>query len=989
MRRNKMMYGLRSSTIILIVMLFISLMATTIVPYTSSAEEEMMYGGTLKVAILEEPNDEIIPLSTSDESDMSIVEIMYDSLAVRDVESGRMMPCIAEEWTTDDMTVTVSLKEGIEFWDGSELTASDVIYSYENYEGGLSTPIEDMSSTDDYSVTFTLSELNPAFFMTEGIRVPIVKEGTTDMGTGPFKNFTKETSTLTVEDEFVREATDRDIEKTEINLVHGFLEDVTIYETVNGSKSEVSDSEYDIDMTTGKVTSFPYTAESTVTADYTYSMTYANVTTNEDYFQGRPYIDGISFKRYSKIAVPKAKNYLGSNILGPAEENAAGAIYDIATDELDMIKSVYPSNYIAFIDSAYMNLLSMNKNEFVYVAYNSNSPPLDDGENGVTKESATQFRKAIDKVYNRTNIVNNILGGRALEGASTVSPADTQWYNPNVVSSTYDLHKADDGLEDANYFDWDADGWKELPDGEDFELDVNYPGSKVDSKLNLIGSTLAGDGGFNDVYVDSQSRIMGFEQIDENESTGNYDVSVNTYKSSMDPGRNMYELFHANGTKNFIDYNYTDFNNAISEANKILDLEERKEAIKDLEEMYMDKIPMSVIYFPARYHVYRNDIYTDWKTGFPYGPDNKQNYLSIHKKTEESLDVSISMQKSINSGDSVGITVIVNDQYGNPVNGATIDLSATNGELDKTTAVTDSNGQARYSFSAPDIDSGLMDVVLTASASMETNMGESFSISTIHSTDEYFSLDVSISESEIESGGSAGIEVSFDRALEEYPSIKLTIIPGSTSSVWLEETNNIGNEGQTFTTTLHTEDVKTDLRVRVKAEASLGEFSDEDDDRIDVAAMEATGTGTTSTSSSSSGEMLFYGGAGALVIVILIIIITMFVMGKNGDKTKETSEDADFFDEGGEEGFFFDEKEEDLGEEEMFEEEEDEAFEEEEVSEEDLFEDEPAEEEVAEEDEVFEEEEPVEEEFEEDIEEEPEELDDEKDTSEEDEVFEG
>ena len=988
MRRNKMMCGLKSSTIFLISMLFISLMATSLVPYTSSAEEEMMYGGTLKVAILEEPSDEIMPLSATDESDLSIVDLMYDSLAIRDVESGRMIPCIAEEWEIDDMNVTITLKEGIEFWNGDELTASDVIYSYENYQGDLSTPIDGINSTGDYSIRFTLSELNPAFFMTEGLRVPIVQEGNETLGTGPFTDFNKETAVHSVEGEVVREATDRDINKTEINLVHGFLSDVTIYETVNGIESEVPSSEYDIDMDSGKITSFPYTAESTITADYSYSMTYCNVTTNEDYFQGRAYIDGISFKLYNKVSIPKAKNYLGSNILGPAEDKAAGAINDMANDKLDMIKPVYPSDYIAFIDATYMNLLTVNKNEFVYAAYNSSYGPFNKGENNVTNESATAFRRAIDFTYNRDNYVNNVLGGMALSGASTVSPADTQWYNPDVTSHPYKLDKADEIMEQAGYFDWDADGWKELPDGDNFKLDVNYPGIKVDSVMATVGSTLAGDGGFNDVYVESEPHTMGFAGLDENETNGEYDVSINKYKSALDPGRNMYELFHANGSKNFINYNYTDFNHAIRDANKILDLGERKAAVQELQEIYMDKVPMSIIYFPAKYHVYRNDLYTGWKTGFPFGPDNKQNYLSVHKMTEESLQVSISSIKSISSGSSISVTVVVNDQYGTPISDASVDLSVNTGSLDQTSLTTGSTGQARFTYTPPDIDSGLTDIVFSADASKGTNTGEGFSMATVHPPDQFFSLDVSISESEIESGGTADVDVSFDQTLQEYPAITLTLIP-STGSVWLEDTNNVGSEGQVFTTTLHTEDVKTDLSVIVKAEASIGDFSEEDDDSIDVAAIEAsnTGTGTTTTSSEGGGEMMLYAGAGALLLVIIIIIVSMFMMGKDGKKPVKTSDDAEFFEDEGDEGFFFDEKEEDLGEEEMLEEEE-EAFEEEEVSEEDLFEEEPDEEELAEED-IFEEEEPVEEEFEEDIEEEPQELEDEKDTSEEDEVFEG
>lgn len=990
MRKNKMKYGLRGSAIVITIFIFISLLSTSLVTYNSEAvDEEKMYGGTLKVAIIEEPSENIMPLSATSENDLSLVDLMYDSLAIRDIDSGKMIPWLAEDWRINDRNVTVELKEDVTFWDGTELTESDVIYSYNNYEGQLSTPIENMTSVDDYSVRFTLSENNPAFFMTEGMKVPIVKDGDESTGTGPFTNYNKETVEYNVEDELVREATDRDIENTELNLVHDFVEDVTIYETVNDTETEVPESEYDIDLSTGQVTSFPYTSQSTITADYTYSMTYCNVTTNEDYFKGRAYIDGVSFKLYNTIATQRAQNYLGADITGPAEEKAAGAIYDLAKDNIDMIKPVYPKEEITFIDATYSSLSTINKNEFVYAAYNADSKPLKVGEHDVTTESATEFRKGMDLIYNRDNVVDNIVGGMGYTGATTVSPADSRWFNPNINSNSYDTSKANEMMDKAGYFDRDGDGWKELPNGSDFGMDVLFTEVREDSTLRSIGSSLSGDPGFNAIYVESEGYSMDYEDINANESVGNFDVSINRYQSSFDPGRNMYDLFHSDGEENFINFTNSEFEEAIEETNSIIDPEERTSAVQELQKDYMKKIPMSIIYFPSKYHVYRNDFYTGWKEGFDEGVNNKQNFISVHKNVEESLDISIISQDSLESESSNSITITVNDQSGLPVSDVTVTMSSNLGTISPDSVKTDSTGQARVTYNAPEVEDSMKDVVISASATKGTQAGESFSTVTVHPSDVFFTLDVDISADEIESSESTDVEISFDQELDEYPSITLSIIP-STSSVWLEDYNNIGNEGQTFTTTLHTEDVKTDIRARVKAEASTEDFTNDDDDRLDVKSMEASSTDTSSSSSDSSldssGEMMLYAGAGALLLVILIIIIAMFMMKKReGKPAVETTQDANFFDEG-ESGFFYDEKEEiPQEEEETFDEEE------EEVAEEDIFEeDEEVAEEETPEDEIFEEEETSEDEV---FEEDEEDLFKEEEVAEEetpeDEIFEG
>ncbi|WP_156289563.1 ABC transporter substrate-binding protein [Oceanobacillus salinisoli] len=129
----------------------------------------------------------------------SMMDNVFDGLLDTD-ETGKLIPAIADsfEVSDDGLTYTFQLKEGVLFHDGSELTAEDVIYSYEKLSGlnggeplaSLFAGIEKIEAPSDYEIVITLSERNSAF-LAANIR-PILPVGyeeqsTKPIGAGPFK----------------------------------------------------------------------------------------------------------------------------------------------------------------------------------------------------------------------------------------------------------------------------------------------------------------------------------------------------------------------------------------------------------------------------------------------------------------------------------------------------------------------------------------------------------------------------------------------------------------------------------------------------------------------------------------------------------------------------------------------------------------------------------------------------------------------------------
>lgn len=86
-------------------------------------------GGRLVVGISEPTAIE--PSNAADPSATLVVRTMCDPLVQADPRTGRLVGAIAESWQVSDggTRVTVKLRKGVRFHDGSELTADDAVFS--------------------------------------------------------------------------------------------------------------------------------------------------------------------------------------------------------------------------------------------------------------------------------------------------------------------------------------------------------------------------------------------------------------------------------------------------------------------------------------------------------------------------------------------------------------------------------------------------------------------------------------------------------------------------------------------------------------------------------------------------------------------------------------------------------------------------------------------------------------------------------------------
>lgn len=125
----------------------------------------------------------IDPAVGSDFSSSSAFVNLYDTL-VYPTPDGGVKANVAERWDTseDGMTWTFYLKKGVQFHDGSELTADDVVFTMnrlidigEGYGYMFSEKVESAEALDGYTVRFNLAEPYGPFLVTL-VRLYILNE---------------------------------------------------------------------------------------------------------------------------------------------------------------------------------------------------------------------------------------------------------------------------------------------------------------------------------------------------------------------------------------------------------------------------------------------------------------------------------------------------------------------------------------------------------------------------------------------------------------------------------------------------------------------------------------------------------------------------------------------------------------------------------------------------------------------------------------------
>ncbi len=166
---------------------------------------------TLIVALSQAPTS-LDPADHRSRQSETVIRNMFDGLVTRDTRSGVHLELAQEMNWLDEKTLEAKLQQGVKFHDGTEMTADDVVFTFnriiqENMieypephtspRKGLIAPLESVEKVDDYTVRFNFSGVWPPAMqlivhqqiVPQAYLEEVGTEGfiANPIGTGPFK----------------------------------------------------------------------------------------------------------------------------------------------------------------------------------------------------------------------------------------------------------------------------------------------------------------------------------------------------------------------------------------------------------------------------------------------------------------------------------------------------------------------------------------------------------------------------------------------------------------------------------------------------------------------------------------------------------------------------------------------------------------------------------------------------------------------------------
>jgi peptide/nickel transport system substrate-binding protein len=181
-------------------------MLVLIITSCAKKEERILgeVGGSLVIGTTTLPTT-ISPLSPSIFGSNDILNLLFLSLHRIDLKTGKMKPELASSWEfSEDLTsITYYLRKDVTWWDGSPVTAEDVLYTFEKMKDPATRYphvaslrfIKDVDILDPYTIKFTFHKVY-ADILTDSDIMAVPKHiyenlgsnfGATPVGNGPYK----------------------------------------------------------------------------------------------------------------------------------------------------------------------------------------------------------------------------------------------------------------------------------------------------------------------------------------------------------------------------------------------------------------------------------------------------------------------------------------------------------------------------------------------------------------------------------------------------------------------------------------------------------------------------------------------------------------------------------------------------------------------------------------------------------------------------------
>ena len=288
---------------------------------------------------------------------------------------------------------------------------------------------------------------------------------------------------------------------------------------------------------------------------------------NEDYFEGRPYLDG----RVMRVIPDMATMFLELRARGIDHMGLTPLQYTRQTETRYFRNHFRKYRYLSF--------------SYTYLGFNLQNPMFAD----------RRVRQALAHAVDKGELIEGILLGLGQEATGPFKPGTWQ-YNPNVKRFAYDPERALQLLAEAGWRDTDGDGILDRGGQRfEFELLVNQ-GNEVRAKTaEIVQRRLA------ELGISVKIRVIEWAAfIKEFINKRRFDAVILGWTIPMDP--DLYDVWHSSKTGpselNFISYKNEEVDALLERGRSTFDRAERKRCYDRIQEILAEDQPYIFLYVP-------------------------------------------------------------------------------------------------------------------------------------------------------------------------------------------------------------------------------------------------------------------------------------------------------------------------------------------------------------------------------------------------------
>lgn len=358
---------------------------------------------------------------------------------------------------------------------------------------------------------------------------------------------------------------------------------------------------------------------------------------NDKFWRGRPKIDRLQYVKY---------------------ENTDAAVQGLRKGDVDLVYRLTASQYKALQGQAGITTSAGNNRRYTEIAMNPGNPKADGSPfgNGNPVLKDPQFRLALASAVDVQTLIDKVFQGLAQPATSVIPPVFPDWtYKPaDSAKHGFDLAKANSMLDAAGY-PKGADGVRTDKQGKPINLRLLV--TSDDTQRQQMAEFVKG--WFAQIGVAVTTEFKGSNQVNDDTTAGNFDLSFSGWSVSPDPDYQLaLQTCKVVGT-DLSDSNFCDsgYDALYAEQQAELDKNKRKDLVQKAQGILYDKAAALVLTYDKQLEAYRSDRFQPFTTQPEDGGiiANQSGYWSYYQATPVGGGSSTDTSSGLSTGAVVGI----------------------------------------------------------------------------------------------------------------------------------------------------------------------------------------------------------------------------------------------------------------------------------------------------------------------------------------------